>query len=332
MSIRSRQLAIITVLAVGALASCSTQPAASGAAIPAARPSGAAFDDCAGAAWCPRMVVVPAGSFVMGAVPGEAPASFVAVEGPRHAVRVRSFALGQFDVTRGEWAAFVTATHRPTTMGCSWSPRVRGGRVDSTASWRDPGFPQTDRDPVVCVTFDDAQDYARWLSARTGHHYRLPSEAEWEYAARAGTTTRYPWGDSASHEYANYGTDTTYGSGVARGRDRWIYTSPVGSFPPNAFGVYDMHGNVLQMVQDCFAPSYASTPTDGSAYEADVMLRLTGDLADLDGRRSCSIRGARGGDWADPPWEIRSAFRNFNTDPAGYRSTGVGFRVARDVE
>jgi formylglycine-generating enzyme required for sulfatase activity len=279
--------------------------------------------------------VIPAGSFIMGAGPGEAPNDLFS-EGPQHRVRVRRFALGKFDVTRGEWAAFVDATHRPTRMGCSWTPRVPDGKVDSTASWRDPGFAQDDRHPVVCVTWYDAHDYVQWLSRRTGHRYRIPSEAEWEYAARAGTTTPYPWGRTASHEYANYGPDSGYGSGVAKGRDRWIYTSPVGSFPPNGFGLYDMHGNVLQYVQDCLAPSYAGLPTDGSAYETDVPLPRVGPLSVLNGQRACSLRAARGGDWADPPFEIRSAFRNFGPGPGqslrDYRSTGVGFRVVRELD
>lgn len=293
------------------------------------------FDDCAVAGWCPRLVVIPAGRFLMGAGPGEPPNDF-ALEGPSHRVTVPRFALGKFDVTRGEWAAFAAATGRPTVMGCAWTPRVPPGHVDSAGSWRDPGFEQDDRHPVVCVSWDDAQDYVRWLSGRTGRHYRLPSEAEWEYAARAGTTTIYPWGSTASHEYANYGPDSGYGTGVARGRDRWVYTSPVGAFPPNAFGLYDMHGDVLQYVQDCLAPSYAGLPTDGSAYQVDATLHLTGALADLDGQHACAFRMVRGTDWADPPSEMRSAFRNFAPGSRqtlhDYRSTGGGFRVARDLD
>ncbi|HEX5385459.1 MAG TPA: formylglycine-generating enzyme family protein [Gemmatimonadales bacterium] len=306
-----------------------------GACLPhASRRAGEEFDDCAGAGWCPRMVRIPAGSFTMGAAPGESPDPFFR-EGPQHRVSVRGFALGKLDVTHGEWAAFVAATHRATPRGCAWTGRVPDGQVDSAGSWRDPGFAQDDRHPVVCVTWDDAQDYVRWLSARTGHRYRLPSEAEWEYAARAGSTTRYPWGDTASHAHANYGADSGFRP-LAAGRDRWLHTSPAGAFPPNAFGLYDMNGNVLQYVQDCFAPSYAGLPTDGSAYETDTTLELTGELAVLNGERACSLRAARGGDWNDPPAEIRSAFRNFGPPPGqslhDYRSTGVAFRVARDLD
>lgn len=127
-------------------------------------------------------------------------------------------------------------------------------------SWRSLGFPQDDSHPVVCITWYDAQDYVKWLRQKTGGHYRLLSEAEWEYAARAGTTTPYPWGSTASHEYANYGLDSAGFSTLAPGRDQLIKTSPVGSFPPNSFDLYDMNGNVMQYLEDCFADSYANVP------------------------------------------------------------------------
>ena len=187
---------------------------------------------------------------------------------------------------------------------------------------------------MVCVTWEEAQTYVRWLRVRTGYSYRLLTEAEWEYAARAGTTSAYPWGDGASHESANYGADTCCRP-LTMGRDAWLGTSPVGAFPPNPFGLYDMHGNVLQWVQDCFASTYAGLPVDGSAYERDAVLRLTGDLAMLTGRHACALRMLRGGDWGDPPRQIRSGFRSFAPFPAGtladYASGGVGFRVARDL-
>src|SRR6476659_6572344 len=210
------------------------------------------FDDCSGSAWCHRMVAIPAGTFTMGTPVNEP--GYDAIEGPQHRVTIRRFAAGKFDVTRGQWAAFVADTKRATPFGCSWTARSRS-KPDPKGSWRDLGFEQDDSHPVVCVTWHDAQDYVRWLSEHTGHQYRLLTEAEWEYAARAGTTTAYPWGAQPSHEYANYGADSCC-SGRALGRDKWTYTSPVGSFPPNAFGLYDMHGNVLQWVQDCFSTSY----------------------------------------------------------------------------
>jgi formylglycine-generating enzyme required for sulfatase activity len=274
------------------------------------------------------MVVIPAGSFTMGSPVSEL--GRYDGEGPQRRVRVRQFAVGKFDVTRGEWVAFVAATNRGTTQGCAWTGRS-GMKPDPDGSWRNLGFAQDDSHPVVCVTWNDAQDYTRWLSKRTGRKYRLLTESEWEYAARAGTTTPYPWGSSASRDNANYGADNW--GGLASGRDRWVNTSPVGSFPPNAFGLYDMHGNVLQWVQDCFASSYSGLPADGSAYEVVVHLKTAGYFSYMNGTSSCSYRRLRGGDWGDPPRQIRSAFRNWAPPPGAtlenYRSGGVGFRVGR---
>jgi len=201
--------------------------------------AGQAIRDCP---HCPEMVVVPAGRFTMGS-PASEPERGDA-EGPERQVNVRQFAAGKFDVTRGQWAAFVRATHRRTTGGCAWAG-PSNGKLDPGLSWRKLGFVQDDTHPVVCLTWQDAQDYSQWLSTQTGHPYRLLSEAEWEYAARGGTATAYPWGATASHDHANYGADECC-SGLASGRDQWEKTSPVGSFPPNAFGLHDMHGNVLQ--------------------------------------------------------------------------------------
>ena len=291
--------------------------------------TGETFRDCP---QCPEMVVLPEGDFDIGS-PANEPGRWEA-EGPQRQVHIQRFAIGKFHVTRGEWAAFVSATHRETTGGCAWSglPTAKNDEPDPAASWREFGYPQDDSHPAVCLSFEDAQDYVRWLRERTGQAYRLPSEAEWEYAARAGSTTPYPWGTEASHEFANYGADTCC-SGLKAGRDQWVHTSPVGSFAANAFGVHDMNGNAMQWVQDCFAPSYASLPTDGSAYEQGLTLELPGELAFMTGTNSCSYRMLRGGDSANPPDFIRSAARNFAPPPGAtlheYKSTGTGFRVAR---
>jgi hypothetical protein len=228
-------------LTVAGLAACATFGAAYAAkrisdATPA--PAGATLKHCGD---CPGMIVVPAGEFVMGAPEDEA--GRFPEEGPQRTVRIRRFALGRFDVTRAQWAAFVAATHRPARGGCAWSDLPGGpdGKPNPAASWRDLGFPQSGNHPVVCVSWEDARDYAHWLARRTGHRYRLPSEAEWEYAARAGTPGPYPWGAQASHAHANYGADTCC-SGAVAGRDRWTHTSPVDAFPPNALGLHDMHG------------------------------------------------------------------------------------------
>jgi formylglycine-generating enzyme required for sulfatase activity len=267
------------------------------------------FTDCAGATWCPQMVVIPSGEFLMGSPLSEK--GRFDDESPQRRVKVRSFAVSKYDVTRAQYAQFVAMTHRPVAKGCVILVATK------KPSWQDPGFAQGDDHPVVCVTWGDAQDYARWLSERTGKKYRLPSEAEWEYAARAGSKGAFPWGDKPSHEYANYGADTPYTPFVS-GRDKWLYTSPVGSFPPNAFGLYDMHGNVSQWVQDCHADSYAKLPTDGSAFDP----------------AGCKVRVARGGLWGDRADIMRSAARNYappdeQTTIADYRSSGFGFRVAR---
>jgi formylglycine-generating enzyme required for sulfatase activity len=289
------------------------------------------FKDCRD---CPDLVVVPGGRFQMGSPAGEAGGDDT--ERPLHWVTVRRFAIGRFDVTRDEYAAFVNATKRSTKPGCYYTGRPAAPDIpmDRKGSWRSLGFPQTGRDPVVCVTWQDAHDYLAWLSKRTGHHYRLLSEAEWEYAARGGTRTPYYWGSKADHEHANYGPDHGYGKGLAKGRDRWIFTSPGGAFPPNPFGLYDMSGNVLQMVEDCFHPNYDGAPTDGSPNLDNGPLHATGYLAEINGLPACSYRVLRGGDWGDPPDVVRPAMRNLSPGPgqtlADARSGGVGFRVARE--
>ena len=168
-----------------------------------------AYRDCE---HCPALVTIPAGDFMMGSVtePRKRNEPPSIEEGPRHRVAIRSFAIGQSSVTRGEWAAFVAATARPLAGGCAWGALPGSSKVDGSnerADWQHLGFTQADDHPAVCIGWTDAQEYVHWLSARTGHRYRLPSEAEWKYAARAGSTTAYPWGDVASREHANYGAD-----------------------------------------------------------------------------------------------------------------------------
>jgi formylglycine-generating enzyme required for sulfatase activity len=291
------------------------------------------FKDCSD---CPEMVVIPAGSFLMGSPENEA--GHTVVEGPQKSISIAQFAAAKFDVTRAQWEAFVNATSRPVIAGCAFSGFKDTARKDwnanPEASWKDLGFQQDSTHPVVCITWNDAQDYIQWLNKKTGYTYRLLTEAEWEYAARAGTTSPYPWGTAASHDYANYGADSGW-TGLALGRDKWMATSPVGSFPPNAFGLYDMHGNVLQYVEDCFSPTLSDLPADGTAYNADVVLKMTGRYSFMNGKKACDSRIVRGGDWGDPPQMIRSGFRNwapgrgFTID--NYRSGGVGFRVARTL-
>jgi formylglycine-generating enzyme required for sulfatase activity len=281
---------------------------------------------------CPEMIRIPAGTFFMGTAADD-PMHDV-LEGPRHFVTIRRFLAGKYDVTRREWAYFVRSTGRPVVKGCQWTGKT-GPEGEKAASWNDLGFQQTDRDPVVCVSWRDAKDYTNWLSRRTGRRYRLLSEAEWEYAARAGTTTPYFWASGASHEHANHGTEQCCG-GLVSGRDRWMKTSPGGAFDPNGFGLFDMSGNVLQWVEDCFSPSYAGVPTNGDPFQTARAIEATGDLKDLSGTSTCNYRVVRGGDWGDQARWIRTASRSFAPPPGpgpdlnAYRSGGVGFRVARD--
>ena len=269
------------------------------------RPLGTVFRDCD---QCPEMVVVPAGRFWMGDRSGDG----YSEEKQVHEVTIADpLAVGVYEVTRGEFGRFVEATGYSTGNACytfeSGESKKRSGR-----HWRDPGFTQTDRHPVVCVNWDDAQAYIRWLSRETGKSYRLLSEAEWEYVARAGTRRKYWWGNEPDHAHANYGKDECCEGKVA-GKDRWEYTSPVGSFEANAFGLFDTAGNVLEWVEDCWNDNYNGAPGDGSAW-------TSGD---------CSERVVRGGSWGSSPRYLRSASRvRFVT---GVRNLSYGFRVARTL-
>ena len=261
---------------------------------------GTRFRDCDG---CPLMVVVPKGSYMMGSPSEEAGRDDD--EGPRHRVTIaRPFAVGVYEVTRGEYGRFVSATRHASRNSC-WTYEDGEGKVRSGRSWRNPGFRQTDGHPVVCVSHENAKAYVRWLSRMTGVVYRLSSESEWEYVARAGTRTRYWWGDEIGSNRANC-------DGC---ENRWDgkWTVPVGSFSANAFGLFDVHGNVGEWVEDCWNESYLGAPSDGSAWESG----------------SCSRRVQRGGSWYHGPWYLRSATRNSGT--TSLRFDSVGFRVARTL-
>ena len=219
----------------------------------------------------------------------ETPQRWVGIERP--------FAMGRYPVTVGEWRVFVQAS--------GWEHQ---GEVD----WLAPGFAQTDAHPVVGITWHDAQRYLEWLSEATGKRYRLPSEAEWEYACRAGTRSAFSFGESISPEQANYDGSFSY-NGSARGACRHG-TTPCGMFPANPWGLYDMHGNVWEWVQDVVHDNYDGAPLDGSAWEEG------GDQ---------HRRILRGGSWLYAPRYLRSALRN------GFSSVLandiVGFRVVREL-
>ena len=253
--------------------------------------SAISFRDCDA---CPSMVTIPPGDFMIGSSitePGR-----MDHEGPQRRVIIeRPFAVGKFEVTFEEWDSCVAE------RGCR---RYRPDDLD----WG------RERRPVINVNWDDIKAYLEWLSAKSGHPYRLLSEAEWEYAARAFSKTAYAWGSVSNHNMANYGTDTCC-TGATDGTDIWAgQTAPVGSFPPNAFGLFDMAGNVYERVLDCWNPSYVGAPLDGSP-------RLSGD---------CSARVVRGGSWISSPELIRSAERDAYN--GYYRSNVLGFRVARDIK
>jgi len=250
---------------------------------------GEKFRDCPN---CPEMVVLPWGSFMMGS-----PASVASWhESPAHwALIARPFAVGVYEVTRGEYARFVAATGH--SYGRSCHTYEDGDRVErSDRNWRQPGFPQTDRHPAVCVNWYDAQAYIRWLSSEAGESYRLLSEAEWEYAARANTTTAYHFGENIASSQANNNGGRT----VA-----------VGSYPANQFGLHDVHGNVWEWTQDCWNAGYWGAPNDGSAWESG----------------ECGRRVLRGGSWYDFPRSLRSVSRT--RVPSESRLNILGFRVAR---
>ena len=231
----------------------------------------------------PLMVVVPAGSFSMGCLSNDS--DCFSDEQPVHDVTLRNnFAMAVYEVSFAEYDRYVqdTGVRRPYDRG--WG---RGNR------------------PVIAADWEEARAYARWLSEQTGHSYRLPTEVEWEYAARAGTATKYSWGNDATPEQANYNRD-----------DRWENTAPVGSFPANGFGLYDMHGNVLEWTQDCWHDSYRGAPTNGQAWEG-----ANGG--------NCDRRVVRGGSWSHFPGHLRAAYRY--SLGVSYRGLQLGLRLVQDL-
>jgi formylglycine-generating enzyme required for sulfatase activity len=238
----------------------------------------------------PEMVVIPAGSFLMGSREGEPERSDD--EGPQHRVTLlRPFAIGRYAVTFEEYDAFCSATGRDKPGDQGW------GRA---------------RQPVINVSWDDAVAYCQWLSGQTGKPYRLPSEAEWEYAARAGTKTPFHFGATLSTAQANYNGNRPYRSG-AKGEYRQC-TVAVGTLPANAWGLYEVHGNVWEWVQDCWHDSYEGATVDGSAWQVNC----------VEARRVL-----RGGSWSNDGWFVRVSFRY--GDDAGTRDFNLGLRLAQDL-
>ena len=275
--------------------------------------AGTVFRDCAD---CPEMVVIAPGSVSVRAANGDA--GQAGREDPQHSLAIaHALGLGKYEVTKAQFARFVQESGHTASGGCFvWS----GGRYwqDASKDWRDPGFAQTDNDPVVCVNWGDAKAYAAWLSKKAGRSYRLPTEAEWEYAARAGVQTPRPWGGDAGDacRYANV-ADASAKRDVP-GTTTWVfhecddqhaYTAPVGSYPPNAFGLYDTLGNAWEWVEDCFGDD---NPGANGAEATS---------------QECGRRMLRGGGWVDSPAFVSYDFRFF-IGPDD-RDFYIGFRVAR---
>jgi formylglycine-generating enzyme required for sulfatase activity len=280
---------------------------------PAPDKAGSIIQDCSA---CPAMTVLPAGQFDQGAADDERDA--LPPERPQHRVRIQyPFAVSTTDITVDDFRQYAEAKGREM-KGCDtydgdWHHRI-------SASWKDPGFAQTARHPVVCVSWDDAVAYAEWLSGQTGHKYRLPSASEWEYAARAGGTAARPWesdpaGACASANVADRSAEQRYpGWKVFPCDDGYVYTAPVGSFKANVFGLSDMLGNVLVWTQDCWQSDYTGAPNDGSARETP----------------NCREHEVRGGSWFSTPAVVEASRRNhFGSD---YRTSSIGIRLVREMD
>ncbi|WP_244216304.1 formylglycine-generating enzyme family protein [Phytopseudomonas daroniae] len=258
---------------------------------------GTVFKDCKD---CPEMVVLPAGSFVMGTPEDELGRQ--PDEGPQRTVTfAKPFAISRYPVTAGELDAYIKASGVVIKSGDE-----RPGRWCEAGK---PSYEQGPRQPAVCIDYYEVQAYTQWLSEKTGKPYRMISEAEREYAARAGSTGPFPFPFDEEGDYQISKHANTYGP-----KDGYTYSSPVGSYPPNAFGVYDMHGNVYEWVADCWHKDYVGAPTDGSAWIEDD---------------SCKLAHMRGNDWGEPPIFSRSA--NRNDRPKTIRGDFLGFRVAREL-
>ncbi len=288
--------------------------------------AGESFRDCINRACTnsPEMVVVPAGRFLMGSLKGEDGRD--GDEGPRHEVDIaKPFAAGRTHITRGEFAAFVKAADHKVEGGCyTWSGSE--WKLHADRSWRSPGFEQDDTHPVVCVNWNDATTYAKWLSETTGKSYRLLSEAEAEYVTRGVTKLeqdqpRYFFGNNETElcTYANE-ADATLKAKFPNWpwttnscRDGYVFTAPVAQFKQNAFGLYDVHGNAWTWTQDCYQSDYNGVPSNGSAWTPG----------------KCSLRVLRGGSWYNDPRILRAAFRNRGTPVDWYDS--IGFRLARTL-
>jgi len=274
---------------------------------------------------CPEMVVAPAGDFVLGS-PGEEPGR-ARDEGPQRRVRIDyRIAVSRFEVTRAEYLAFVAATGHPIGGNCITDRVQRGNWVaDAATDLLDPGYRQGDDHPVVCVNLHDAETYIAWLNRQTAGGYRLLTEAEWEYVARAGSTTAYPWGPDvdAGCPFMN-GTDRTFRARYpepailpagesAQCDDSALRTAPVGSYLPNGFGLYDMIGNVATWTADCSTADYSGMGSNGVPAAGE-----------------CARRMVRGGSFGTYARQLRSAERIRYAPEV--RDDSIGIRVAKTID
>ena len=288
------------------------------------------FRDCSD---CPEMVSISAGSFEMGSTveerirEGVAP-RFFDREGPVHRVTIaKPFAMSRNEITRGMFAQFVAETLRADPpKGCGvFDPVKDNWHERPPFSWRNTNFYQSDDHPVACLSWRDASEFASWLAKKTGKPYRLASEAEWEYAARAGTTTARYWGDAAepvcklantmsAETVARLGSPKSWMDALVCSTTSRSFTQPVGSFPPNPWGLNDMIGNVYEYIADCYHPNYDGAPTDGSAWTEP----------------NCPEHMLRGGAFYSTTWLARSAHRG-GPVTADAHPTAAGIRVVRDM-
>lgn len=278
----------------------------------------------------PEMVHIPSGKFLMGS--SETESGRDSNEKPQHEVTIpHPFAISRSEITVGQFRQFVQdkAYHQGKTyltaaeqngQGClGLNAENKQGEQFSERNWKNPGFKQKDDHPVVCVSWNDAQTYVAWLSRSTGVEYRLPTEAEWEYAARASTITERFYQDDKQCEYAN-GLSQDEQSiadqdwSLAKCSDGYVYTAPVASFGQNQFGLFDILGNVAEWTQDCWHDHYNNAPNDGSAW----LEKRGGD---------CDFRVIRGSSWLHSPRSLRSAHRDWA--PTNVAVNLLGFRIAR---
>lgn len=264
------------------------------------------FWECDG---CPQMIVMPGGEFTMGSSDSEPGRR--GEEGPRHKVTINRFAVSKGAVTRDQFEKFVNATGHKVGDACL-TRKDGKWTAEAGRSFKDPGFPQKGSDPAVCVNFEDIKAYLTWLSKQAGEAYRLLSEAEWEYVARAGGDTPFWWGSTITAADANYNGNIAFAGG-AKGEFRQKTVPAYDSFKLNPWNLFIGEGNASEWVDDCWNKSYQGAPSDGSAWS----------------KGDCASHVVRGGSWASDPALLRSAARQ--GVQSSVRSNDIGFRVARPM-